>query len=143
MSDEPCCKTCKYFSPEMLDDPSCLRHSPRVLVHDIDGVDHLWSVWPVVAPEHWCGEHEPEKPDVPSAAHVASLVASALQAPSGHEEALASALHRVIASEVDYWHSHCPDEFTDSFDQLTTADRARAKCNLDRFLDALIEELDR
>lgn len=53
------CRTCRFFYEEKANEISeCRRRSPTVEC-SLEDSDLLYSVWPDVEPDDWCGEYQP------------------------------------------------------------------------------------
>jgi len=131
------CKTCRFFDARPAQESGlCRREPPR----------QTMSGWPETSPVDWCGEHALARaPEVPAAATVASLVAQVLQEPGGHEDAIAGALHRVVAHELHRWCASLGEHgalFARPFADLDAEHRCRAVENFEKFIDYLREALE-
>lgn len=51
----PSCANCRFFLPDDFGNDTCRRHAPVTI---FDGKT-LGTVWPLVTPAHWCGDHDP------------------------------------------------------------------------------------
>ncbi len=62
---EKCCGNCRFWKqPVSSGLGECHRHSPIVALVVVLNVDHVRTVWPQVAAEELCGDHEQRPPVV-------------------------------------------------------------------------------